>query len=303
VKEIRCVIGVDMDAVCGWLGTYGGQNSPSDIQRGMFAGEVGTPRLLELFRRHGIRTSWAIPGHSIETFPDQVKMIVDAGHEIGAHGYSHENPMLMTPRQEEDVLARSVKLIAQVSGRPPRGYTAPWAELSETTTRLLAEYGFTYDHSMGLHDFVPHYVRIGDTWTNIDYTRSADTWMRPLERGRVIDLVEIPFSWYMDDLPPMMFIKNAPNSAGWVNPRDIESMWRDQFDWVYRERDYAVFPFMLHPDVSGRPQVLDMVGRVIDYINGHEGVTWMTMEEAAEEFRQRYAYPGPEGSPFMPGSC
>ncbi len=30
-------------------------------------------------------------------------------------------------------------------------------------------------------------------------------------------------------------------------------MWRDQFDWVYREYDYAVFPITIHPDVSGRP--------------------------------------------------
>ena len=30
-------------------------------------------------------------------------------------------------------------------------------------------------------------------------------------------------------------------------------MWRDQFDWVYREYDYAVFPITIHPDVpAGR---------------------------------------------------
>ena len=43
-KEIQCVIGVDIDAVAGWLGSYGGEDSPSDIQRGVIAGEVGTPR-------------------------------------------------------------------------------------------------------------------------------------------------------------------------------------------------------------------------------------------------------------------
>ena len=49
-KDIKCVFGVDIDAVAGWLGSYGGEDSPSDIQRGMFAGEVGTPRLVTLFR-------------------------------------------------------------------------------------------------------------------------------------------------------------------------------------------------------------------------------------------------------------
>ena len=53
-KEIFCAIGVDVDAVAGWLGSYGGENSPCDISRGLFAGEVGVPRLVKLFDRLGI---------------------------------------------------------------------------------------------------------------------------------------------------------------------------------------------------------------------------------------------------------
>jgi peptidoglycan/xylan/chitin deacetylase (PgdA/CDA1 family) len=72
--------------------------------------------------------------------------------------------------------------------------------------------------------------------------------MKPLVRGIESKLIEIPANWHLDDLPPMMFIKKAANSHGFVNPRDIEQMWRDQFDWVYRESDYAVFPMTIHPD-------------------------------------------------------
>ncbi len=302
-KDIKCVFGVDIDAVGGWLGSYGGEDSPSDIQRGMFSGEVGVPRLVNLFKRRNVPATWFIPGHSIETFPDSIKMIVDAGHEIGAHGYSHENPIAMTPKQEEDVLYRSIELIEKVSGKAPRGYVPPWWEMSNITASLLQKYGFTYDHGQGFHDFTPFYARVGDTWTKIDYTQEASSWMKPLERGEVIDLVEIGANWYMDDLPPMMFIKKAPNSGGWVNPRDVESYWRDQFDWMYREQDYGVYAFTIRPDVSGRPQVLLMIERMIDYINGHEGVSWVTMEDAADDFRKRYAFPGAKGSPFMPGSA
>src|SRR5918992_935981 len=92
-KEILCAYGIDIDAVAGWLGSYGGEDSPADVSRGLFAGEVGTPRLLKLFDKYDLRTSWFIPGHSIETFPEQTQMVVDAGHEIGMHGYSHENPI------------------------------------------------------------------------------------------------------------------------------------------------------------------------------------------------------------------
>ena len=49
-KEILATFGVDVDAVAGWIGSYGGADSPSDIQRGIWAGEVGTPRLLRLLK-------------------------------------------------------------------------------------------------------------------------------------------------------------------------------------------------------------------------------------------------------------
>jgi peptidoglycan/xylan/chitin deacetylase (PgdA/CDA1 family) len=286
-KEILCAIGVDVDAVAGWLGSYGGEDSPDDISRGMFAGEVGVPRLLELFRRHDLTTSWFIPGHSIETFPEQTRAVVEAGHEIGVHGYSHENPIAMTRAQEEAVLTHCIDLVEGVSGKRPTGYVAPWWEFSPVTNELLLEHGIKYDHSLMHRDFEPYYVRVGDTWTKIDYSQPAEAWMKPLVRGEETDLIEIPATWYLDDLPPMMFIKTAPNSHGFVTPRELETLWRDQFDWVHRELDYGVFTFTIHPDVSGRPQNLLMLERFIEHINGHEGVRWMTFDEIADDFARR----------------
>ena len=116
--------------------------------------------------------------------------------------------------------------------------------------------------------------------------------MKPLVRGEETDLVEIGANWYVDDLPPMMFIKKAPNSHGFVNPRHLEEIWRDQFDWVYREYDYAVFPITIHPDVSGRPQVLLMLERLIDHINAHASARWTTFGEIADDFIRRYPRSG-----------
>lgn len=287
-KEIRVAFGVDVDAVAGWLGSYGGEDSPCDISRGMFAGEVGVPRLLTLFERANLRTTWFIPGHSVETFPDQTRMVVDAGHEVGVHGYSHENPIAMTRDQESAVLDRSIELIEKVSGSRPTGYVAPWWEFSPITNELLLEREIKYDHSLMHNDFTPYYVRVGDSWTKIDYAGRAEDWMKPLVRGEETGLVEIPANWYLDDLPPMMFIKASANSHGFVSPRALEEMWRDQFDWVYRELDYAAFTFTLHPDVSGRPQNLLMIERLIEHINAHEGVRWSTFNEIADDFLARF---------------
>ncbi|EAI1023150.1 polysaccharide deacetylase [Campylobacter coli] len=287
-KEILVAYGVDIDAVAGWLGSYGGEDSPDDISRGLFAGEVGIPRLLKLFKKYNIPATWFAPGHSIETFPEQMKMIVDAGHEIGAHGYSHENPIAMSAKQEEDVLLKSIELIEKISRKKPSGYVAPWWEFSNITNELLLKHGIKYDHSLMHNDFTPYYVRVGDKWTKIDYSKDAKEWMKPLVRGQETDLIEIPANWYLDDLPPMMFIKKSPNSFGFVSPRDIGQMWIDQFDWVYREMDYAIFPMTIHPDVSARPQVLLMHERIIEHINKHEGVKWVNLNDMADDFSKRF---------------
>jgi peptidoglycan/xylan/chitin deacetylase (PgdA/CDA1 family) len=287
-KEIFCAYGVDVDAVGGWLGSYGGEDSPCDISRGVFSGEVGSMRLLRMFDRFGIRTTWFIPGHSIESFPKQMKSVAKAGHEIGMHGYSHENPIAMTPEQEEAIFDKCIESITDLSGQSPRGYVAPWWEFGPKTNELLLGKGLKYDHSLMHNDFHPYYATVGDSWTKIDYGKHPDHWMKPLKRGKETDLIEIPASLYLDDLPPMMYIKASPNSHGFVSPRDIEQLWIDQFDWIYREYDYAVFTMTIHPDVSGKPQVLLMHERIFAHINQHPGVKWVTFEDIADDFRKRY---------------
>jgi peptidoglycan/xylan/chitin deacetylase (PgdA/CDA1 family) len=112
------------------LGSYGGEDSTSDISRGLFAGTVGTQRLLKLFDKYKIKTTWFIPGHSLETFPQDMAAVRDAGHEIGLHGYSHENPADMTIEQQRDVLDKTYRMLTEFAGKPPRGSVAPWCVIS-----------------------------------------------------------------------------------------------------------------------------------------------------------------------------
>jgi hypothetical protein len=107
------------------------------------------------------------------------------------------------------------------------------------------------------NDFHPYYVRVGDRWTKIDYALPATQWMQPLVRGHETDLIEIPANWYLDDLPPMMFIKKSPNSHGFVDPRAMSRCGAINSIWVYRSLT-TPFTMTIHPDVSGRPQVLLM---------------------------------------------
>ncbi len=244
---------------------------------------------MKLFERFGIKTTWFIPGHSIETFPEQMQAVADAGHEIGIHGYTHENPIAMTREQEMEVLDKCIALVTKLSGKRPTGYVAPWWEFSNVTNELLLERGIKYDHSLMHNDFTPYYVarrrqldqdRLFEEAFGLDGAAEARSRDRPRSRFR--------HPRYLDDLPPMMFIKKAPNSHGFVNPHDIEQMWRDQFDWVYREMDYAVFPITIHPDVAGRPQVSMMLERLYAHMIKHPGVKFVTMNEIADDFVKRF---------------
>ena len=99
----------DFDAVSPWI--FRGETSPTALSRGEF-GVVGARRLLALLRRRGIRATWFVPGHTIETYPDVCRSVHAAGHET-VDGVEHERLFLFTHPE-----------------------SAPWVELSQ---RLVQE--------------------------------------------------------------------------------------------------------------------------------------------------------------------
>jgi hypothetical protein len=82
-KRVLCGYGVDVDAVSNWLNTKDGSKVDEvNVSRGVFGATVGTDRLLKLFDKHDIKASWFVPAHSLESFPEQMAKVRDAGHEL-----------------------------------------------------------------------------------------------------------------------------------------------------------------------------------------------------------------------------
>jgi peptidoglycan/xylan/chitin deacetylase (PgdA/CDA1 family) len=119
-KNVSVCLSFDFDAISIWIGPMRSQ-SPSTISRGEF-GAVGTERLLDTLRRQQILASWFIPGHTIETFPKKKKKSSDSAHEIGHHGYLHENPASVSPTRNGafSIVASNVSAVSLA--KAPLGY-------------------------------------------------------------------------------------------------------------------------------------------------------------------------------------
>ncbi|EMD97636.1 carbohydrate esterase family 4 protein [Bipolaris maydis ATCC 48331] len=303
--KIRVLLSVDFDAVSGWLGTgQNPSNNLADYSSGFFSAYVGVPRLLKLFAKHGIanKTTWFVPMHSAESFPTEFSSIKESGAEIGLHGYCHEGAPQLTATQEREVLEHCISLYQELLGKRPLGYRAPLYQLRESTIELLEEYGFLYDSSLSHHDSKPYYIPKLPPIEVPSYTdtASAKDWMKPLPSPGAPtsrSLVEIPANWYAEDMTPLQFFPNTPNSQGYVDVRVIENMWKDKFQWIKSEAEEGlrgsedvVFPLVLHPDTSGMAHVVGMVERVVKWLKELESegvVEWCTYAEVAGEWKER----------------
>jgi peptidoglycan-N-acetylglucosamine deacetylase len=265
----------DFDAISLWIGPMGA-TSPSMISRGEF-GAVGVERILRLLDHKGIAATFYVTGHTADTYPEHVRAIVAAGHEVGHHGYLHENPVSLESKDaERRVLELGLAALDRAAGVRPVGYRSPSWDNSPHTIELLLEYGFRYESSLMGKDFEPYWCRVGDVIRKDG----------PYEFGPNVDLVELPVSWLLDDFPHFEYYRVANRSnQGLSAPSKVEEIWRGEFDFMYQEVPSGVYTLTMHPQVIGRGHRMLMLERLIDYFASHEGVRFTTLADAAEAWR------------------
>jgi peptidoglycan/xylan/chitin deacetylase (PgdA/CDA1 family) len=277
-KHIVCLT-CDFDAISGFISR--GQTTPGWISRGEFGPRVGAPRLLALFAKYAIQTSWYVPGHTIETFPDAVKKVVDAGHEIAHHGWTHRPPASLTRDQEEAELVRGNEAIRKISGRYARGYRSPSWDLSPHSVELMLKHGFVYDSSMMGDDYTPYYARQGD----VIELEQVPTFGEPSA------LVEMPIHWSTDDSPHFEFVRTAESvRQGLKSARSVEQNWLNDFLYMRTAVEWGVLTYTCHPFIIGRGHRIMMLERLIRRMKD-EGAVFQRIDETVQEFRQRSAVP------------
>jgi len=246
------------------------QTTPAPISRGEF-GAVAVPRILKLLAQRGILATFYVPGHTIETYPDVCRAIAEAGHEVALHGYAHELNAMLSQDEERQILLRSMKLIEDLTGAPPTGYRAPSGDVTEQTLQLLIEHGLTYDSSLMGHDYQPYKVRLGSTFPTD----------QPAQWGTETDLVELPWSWTLDDYVYLEFVTfRRMLMPGLKSPVEMFENFAGDVEWMVREVTAGVVTPVFHPQVIGRGHRLLALEAWIDRVAAL-GITFSRMDHIA----------------------
>jgi peptidoglycan-N-acetylglucosamine deacetylase len=217
--------------------------------------DVAIPRLVEIFRRYGLRQTFCFPAWCMERYPHLVETVTAAGHEVALHGYLHELANTLPLEKERELLHRGIEVTRRVTGRAPTGWRAPLYSFSENTADLIAEAGFLYDSSL-MGDDIPYILHSGSG-----------------------DVVELPLQDASDDWPQYAdnwdFDFHAP-----IRPPDkgIETF-RAEFDAAWEHR--GMWISVWHPFVSGRLSRAIQVAKLIEYMQSKGGVWFATLHEIA----------------------
>ena len=249
-RSIVC-LSFDFDALSVWL-AYD-RATPAMLNRGEYGARVGVPRLLRFLEERELRATFFVPGHTVESFPEETSAILEAGHEVAHHSYAHIDPSLQTPDEERADMERAWSVLEGI-GVTPLGFRAPSADLSESTLALVEEHGFLYDSSLMTDDYRPFHPRIGDK-----VARGV-----PLERGRESTLWELPLCFELDDWVHFQF-NFDPYRKGGATPSDVLEIWQAELDWMDANVEGGILTVTMHPQVIGRGHRVAMLESFVDH--------------------------------------
>ena len=247
---------VDVDAHAPWLWANRA-DMPRLLghheQRG-FGPRIGIPRIAALLAAHGIKGSFFVPAIVAETHPWMLPALVDAGHEVGLHGYFHELVAQVSDDQFTHFLEGAIGLFQAQTGQKPRGFRSPaW----EMTPHMLAECRRLdlYDSSlMGLE--TPHSVN---------------------------GVTQIPVSWSTDDA---IFFKFLGGGGDMSPPLGTDAVYRAWTEELQASRRYGTLMMLtVHDWISGKAVRAQMLDKLLGHVIASPDIWIATAGELAAHHR------------------
>ena len=152
-----------------------------------------TSRMLALLAERAVRATFFVLGKVVEQFPNTVREVHAAGHEIASHGYGHELVFDLTPQRFRDDVRRSIDLLGDCVGVRPAGYRAPAFSITARSLwapPILAELGFRYSSSVfpfaGRRYGMPDAPRFIHRWASCGLVEFPMTTARFMGRNRPV---------------------------------------------------------------------------------------------------------------------
>jgi len=223
---------------------------------GEFGRRVGVPRILDVLERNGIVASFFMPAVCALIDPDETRRIIAAGHEIGLHGWIHENNSLLDEKTERELILRARDVLEQVTGAAPVGFRSANWDLSPHTIAIVAELGLAYDSSL----------------------MADEACYELLLDGRSTGVVEVPVEWLRDDAVYLMF-NREPATRPWLTPDEVFTIFRREFDAAYDEG--GLFQLVMHPFIIGYRSRIWVLDKIIEHAKSKGDVWFGTHAEVA----------------------
>jgi peptidoglycan/xylan/chitin deacetylase (PgdA/CDA1 family) len=255
--RVAVALTFDVDNVSGALAR--GDLGSGVLSRGEYGAIDGLPRILRLLDRHAVPATFFIPAVSAAMHPQMITDILSKKrHEIGVHGWIHENlPMINDEAEEKRLLTQSIDYLTKVTGKRPVGYRAPAWEFSRFTLRQIREAGFLYDSSM----------------------MASDDAYEILMEGKPSGVIELPIEWILDDNPYFGGTAGGSLPSGELVSRVLQS----EFDVAHEES--GLYVLTMHPHVIGHRSRVVMLDALIQHMKSKQGVWFATLEQIANHVK------------------
>jgi peptidoglycan/xylan/chitin deacetylase (PgdA/CDA1 family) len=214
---------------------------------------VGFWRFLDTLSSRGLKATFAVNGSACSVYREACIAARDAGWEFMGHGFV-QKPMHKVDDQRA-AIAQTIEAIADLAGKPPRGWESPGLTETDETIDLLAEAGIEYVADWVLDEQpVPVTTRAGE-------------------------IVSIPYTVEINDVV-ISAVQQQPSD-------EILQRGRDQFDRLFLDGAKAprVMAISIHPYLTGVPHRIKYLEALYDYIQEHEGVVMWTGGEILDWYR------------------
>ena len=223
-----------------------------------YGSRVGVWRLKRLFDRYGIPVTVFAVGMAVEHYPDPVKALHAAGHEICSHGYRWIDYQYVDEAIEREHMHRAIKVIEDATGERPLGW---YTGRSSPNTRALVveEGGFLYDAD--------------------DYSDELPFWNRQHGKPHLV----IPYTLDVNDM-------RFATAQGFNSGAQFLQYLKDSFDVLYAEGADAprMMSVGLHCRISGRPGRFAAVEAFLRYARSHDDVWFCRRVDIAAHWHNQH---------------